>query len=252
MGIKISEIGQELNAITGDDYIIVSAKNNNIYTTKKFKPGTCINLDIESAFFGTETNNTSFDDDGHQTMNGNATVFKDELQSLLTQLKNNPADRLVENIAEGTLDFKNNAVLADYAVMNVQINHDAKIGANVYPHLHFFQNQNAMPNWMLQYRWQSNGQIKDATWKDLRMNVPAITPYVSGILVQIATVATPITPPETAGLSDVLQLRLIRDTNNASTLFTGGNDTYTGNAEALNFDIHYEINSIGSNQEYVK
>lgn len=248
----INTLPNEAASLTGNDYIEVEVFDGIKYTTKKFNPGTCINLDIESAFFGTETNNTSFDDDGHQTMTGNATVFKDELQSLLTQLKNNPADRLVANIAEGTLDFKSNAVLADYAVMNVQINHDAKIGANVYPHLHFFQNQNAMPNWMLQYRWQSNGKIKDATWKDLRMNIPAVIPYAAGVLVQIAKAATPITPPETASISDILQLRLIRDTNNASTLFTGGNDTYTGNAEALNFDVHYEINSIGSNQEYVK
>lgn len=43
MGIKISAISQELSAITGNDYIIVSAKDGTVYVTKKFKPGTMVN-----------------------------------------------------------------------------------------------------------------------------------------------------------------------------------------------------------------
>jgi hypothetical protein len=60
-----------------------------------------------------------------------------------------------------------------------------------------------------------------------------------------------ITPPVGSGLSDIVQLRIIRDTDNDSGEFTG-TDVYTGNAQALNVDVHFEVNSIGSNQEYVK
>lgn len=200
---------------------------------------------------GSETDYTEIETSGTIRMYGDATVFKDELQSLITQLKNNPADQLVINIAEGTLDFKATATLVDYAVMNVQINHDWKIGSTIFPHLHWFQNQAQTPNWLVQYRWQINGGLKDTTWK----NYPLLTntfpnPGAGETKIQISHNGG-ITPPVGAGLSDILQLRIIRDTNNDSGEFSGI-DTYTGLVNAINLDVHYEINSIGSNEEYVK
>jgi hypothetical protein len=208
-----------------------------------------IDITPETARIGGETNNTSFDSAGHQTMNGTATVFKDELQSLLLQLKNNPSDNLVVNVAEGTLDYKDSATTADYAVMNVQINHDWKIGSIVYPHLHWFQSQAGVPNWLIQYRWQINGEAKTTSWTNYPLNTQVFT-YTSGTIMQISH-NSGLTPPEGAGLSDILQLRLIRDSNNTSTEFAG-NDPVTGNVSTVNLDVHYEINSIGSDEEYVK
>jgi hypothetical protein len=43
----------------------------------------------------------------------------------------------------------------------------------------------------------------------------------------------------------------MRDTDNDSTLFTGV-DPYTGPAHALMFDVHLQIDSLGSTDEYVK
>lgn len=43
----------------------------------------------------------------------------------------------------------------------------------------------------------------------------------------------------------------MRDTDNDSTLFTGV-DPYIGPAHALMFDVHLQIDSLGSTDEYVK
>ena len=201
---------------------------------------------------GNDTDYTEIETNGTLRMYGEATVFKDELQSLLVQLKNNPADQLVLNIAEGTLDFKDTATLTDYAAMNVQINHDWKIGSTVFPHIHWFQNQAQTPNWLIQYRWQSNGGLKDTTWKNYPLDINVFTdPGAGETKIQISHNDSGITPPVGAGLSDILQLRIIRDTDNDSGEFTGV-DNYTGLAPAINVDVHFEINSIGSNEEYVK
>lgn len=262
-GIYINQISTELSSITGNDFIEVEVlQPDSSYITQKFKPGTLSNqnsnavaitggniAEIESLTAGSESNTTNFDSSGHQTMTGTATVFKDQLQSLLVQLKNNPADKLVINIAEGSLDFKDSSTTSDYAVMNIQINHDWKIGSEVFPHLHWFQSQSAVPNWLVQYRWQTNGGTKTTSWTNYPLTSNAFT-YSSGTILQISY-NSGITPPAGTGLSDILQLRLIRDTNNSSSEFSG-NDSVSGNVPALNFDVHYEINSIGSNQEYVK
>jgi hypothetical protein len=52
-------------------------------------------------------------------------------------------------------------------------------------------------------------------------------------------------------MSDILQLRLLRDNSNASGLFAGA-DPESADIEAASFDAHVEIDSFGSRQEYVK
>ena len=49
----------------------------------------------------------------------------------------------------------------------------------------------------------------------------------------------------------MIQLRLLRDTDNDSALFSG-TDAVTGNIDALQMDVHIEIDSLGSRLEYTK
>lgn len=211
---------------------------------------TFIDSSKQKSKFGIGENYSKFDTNGTLRMSGDATVYKDKLQSLLTQIKNIPSDQLIVNYAEGTLDFKDTSTLSDYALMNVQINHDWQIGSDVHPHIHWFQNQVSIPNWLVQYRWQANGQPKTTAWSNFVLDHSTFS-YTSGTILQIEGSTSRITPPINAGLSDILQLRLIRDTQNTSGLFSGV-DTYTGLARTLNFDVHYKINSIGSNEEFTK
>lgn len=198
---------------------------------------------------GTETDFTEIEADGTIISKGEATCWRDELESLIKAASNNPASRLAYDFVEGTLDYKTNATTADYATMNIQINHDWKAGSSVEPHIHWFQSQDNIPNWLLEYRWQINCEAKTTAWTRVPWAANACE-YVSGEIIQITSFGL-IAPPVGYSTSDILQLRFIRDTNNASGLFAGA-DPYTVDAKGLSADVHIEVDMFGSRQRYIK
>lgn len=133
---------------------------------------------------------------------------------------------------------------------NLQLNHDRDETSIVGPHIHWFQASSAVPNFLLQYRWQINGGAKVTSWTNLRCNI-AVTTYTSGTIHQICETPTDITPPAGSVISDIIQFRIIRDTANSSGVF-GGADTYSGVVGVLSFDLHVQINSLGSTSEFTK
>jgi len=207
-------------------------------------------LEGDNVFTGENSfGDTTFETDGTMVADSDATCFRDELNDLIKSASQNPSSHLVYDYTEGTLDFKNNCDLNDWALMNVQINHDWKVGSDVEPHVHWFQNQDVIPNWLIQYRWQKECESKTTSWTNLEWQSNACT-YVSGTINQITSFGN-ITPPTNYGISDILQLRLLRDVANASTLFST-TDTYSGDAEATSFDVHIEVDMLGSHGRYIK
>lgn len=190
-----------------------------------------------------------FQSDGSLVLYGEATAFRDEFGPLIGARLESPASKIVTNAAEGSLTFKDSATLVDYVVTPVQINHDAVTGAVVRPHVHWWQASSNIPNWLLQYRWQVNGTAKTTAWTNVKYVSHAFT-YTSGTLNQITGFGA-LTPPVGAGVSTILQLRLLRDTANASTLFSGA-DPLTGDVEAVSFDVHIQVDMLGSRGEYSK
>jgi hypothetical protein len=197
---------------------------------------------------GSGVNETLFDSTGHQTMTGTARPWRDALTDALN-IKNTGVG-VSTNAAESTVEFVNNALAAsDYLYLNIQMNHDKDPTSSIYPHIHFFQGRNAIPNFLLYYRWQKMGAEKATSWVPLKCTTLAFT-YGGTTRVNIAS-SVAIAPPTGTGLSDIVQFRICRDTNNASGLFTGA-DPYTGTVGVLAFDIHFQINSLGSTDEYTK
>lgn len=190
-----------------------------------------------------------FEADGTLKFYGDATAFRDEFGPLIGAKLESPASKIVTNAAEGTVTFKDSAALTDYISMPVQLNHDAKTGASVYPHIHWWQTTADIPNWLLQHRFQLNGSAKNTTWTDVKYASHAFT-YTSGTLNQITAFGA-LALPEGAGVSTVLQLRLLRDTANASTLFAGA-DPLTGDVDAMFYDVHIEVDMLGSHGQYTK
>ena len=200
-----------------------------------------------SLYIGSASNKTAFDTAGHQTMEGTARPWRDELGELIGKVFKGA--RISENTDEGTLDFADNCVSADdFVITNVQLNHDKDLAAALYPHLHWMQASANIPNWLLQYRWQVNGAAKVTTWTPLKMNT-TVHAY-SAAMHQICYCA-PVAVPAGSDLSDIVQFRISRDTANVSTLFDGL-DPLTGAASAMSFDVHFQINSLGSDDEYSK
>ena len=191
---------------------------------------------------------SEFEDDGTLVMHGDATAFRDEFGDI-TKLKVVGAG-ITETLTENTVGFQTNcSYTEDYLISNFQFNHDKLIGSSVFPHIHWFQTQNATPNFLVQYRWQVNGQAKTTAWSNLPMTTNAFT-YVSGTLNQI-THGAGIAAPANEGVSTILQVRVTRDKTNASTAFSGS-DTHTVTAEITSFDVHLELDTLGSRTQYSK
>lgn len=179
------------------------------------------------------------------------TYFDDLQMQVLGQQLENPGSRLTMDTTEGCLTFAANTTLSDFVIMNIQMSHGWKIGTVVYPHLHWWQeDKKNIPNWLISYRWQINGAAKTSSWTYQEWTSLVFAPATN--LNQIAKFGdTGISPPVGAGLSDILQIKLFRDTANASTKFNGA-DPLNDTASVWSFDIHYEKDQTGSDSEYVK
>jgi hypothetical protein len=188
------------------------------------------------------------DEDGVHLV-GTTTVWLDEKGQLSGAKLVSPSSKVVQDDAEGGYYYKDTATTADYIWVNIQLNHDRKHGVILSPHLHWWQGSATVPNWLLEYRYQKQGAAKTTSWSSAAWSGHAFV-YTAGTLCQI-TDFPDITPPSGDGVSDVLQVRVVRDTGNASGLF-GGVDGLVGNVYIYDFDVHKEVDGMGSKGEYVK
>jgi hypothetical protein len=128
---------------------------------------------------------------------------------------------------------------AEVAYMIAQMPHSYKLGTAIKPHVYFVQTGATAPTFKIAYRWYENNGNPLPSFITLAATGLAFT-YVSGNILQIATF------PEIPGtgidtLSSILDIALYRQDN-----------VVTGDVLVKEFDIHYQIDSNGSNQEYEK
>lgn len=177
--------------------------------------------------------------------------FDDIQTQLIGQKLESPSSHIEYYHAEGSVGFDASCSLSDYVTMSIQMSHKWKIGSVILPHLHWWQGQTAMPNWLLQYRWQINGQLKETSWTYLPWYSNTFT-WTTGTLNQITKFSqSGVVVPPTAYLSDVFQVRLLRDITNASLQFLD-TDKVAGIVYPYSFDLHFEMDSLGSTLEYTK
>jgi len=126
-----------------------------------------------------------------------------------------------------------------------QMPHSWKEGSNISPHVHWVANGNGgvddFVKWVLEYTWVNIGAVVVAeTPLSSVVHTPADASIVAGkhYLSEFADI-------NGAGktLSSMLACRLYRD---------GANDDYANTAGLLELDFHYEVDSFGSREEYVK
>lgn len=157
-------------------------------------------------------------------------------------------------VAPDQIDFNGNALVkvngfngggtspVEDVIFNVQMPHAWKEGTIIYPHVHWAPSTSGAGNvvWKLEYAWGQIGgtfpafqtivadpqSTESTAWKHKLASLPTISG--SG-----------------KTLSSILICRLYREPGDVG-------DTYTGDAALLDFDFHYEINSLGSNEEYTK
>lgn len=186
---------------------------------------------------GDENNNITIEN-GELSLNGTATVWDDLKFPLITGK--------VGILNKPDFDYDNNGYLfpqndqSEKIYLVGQIPHSYKIGSNFYPHIHWQQSAATNVVWKLDYKLFNNGSTIPSTWTTITMD-DDIFAYVSGNLAQKSKSASPIDGSGITGTSAIFLGKVYRDDN-----------TTTGDVLAFEFDLHYEKDSLGSREEYIK
>lgn len=158
--------------------------------------------------------------------------------------------RINFDYSEAAIGFDDDARYTEEALVGrIQLKHRWKHGTNLMPHIHWVQNQNAVPNWLLEIRAYNNGEVLPAYSLDTPAN-GAVFPYTSGTIVQI-TGFHEIDMSLVTEVSGWVDYKLYRDTANASGLFAGA-DPYTGTALLKELDFHFLADTLGSQGPFTK
>jgi hypothetical protein len=194
------------------------------------------------------------EDDGTDVRKGDATTWDEVSRTFVGQSLYSPAGRIDYNFIELTVDYASNALYpSDFTGLVVQAMHARKPGSDIRPHIHWIQNQGAMPNLLVGYRFYDNGAPVPGSWtlKALTASDNAFTYPGSGSIQQVTEFNLAPGTFSGMGLSFTFDCKVYRDTTNVSTLFTGA-DAYSGVWAAKYYDIHFEKDMTGSREEFVK
>jgi hypothetical protein len=129
---------------------------------------------------------------------------------------------------------------AEYVLFAEQFSHSYKNGTSIYPHVHYIQDEPEVVQFMMQYRWYNNSDAVPS-WTVIQ-TVGAVFPYVSGTTMMQMVTFLPISGAHINGVSSWFEGRLYRRVN----------DGVVGDVLVKSFDIHYEKDGVGSDEEYQK
>ena len=125
----------------------------------------------------------------------------------------------------------------------IQLPHSWAEGTVLRPHFHWMKTTSASGTvlWQLDYRWAGIGDIMDGDWTTLSSSTPTVSDDNTAYKHALTALGDLDATGQT--LSAMLICKLSR---------IGGSDTYAADAALLEFDIHYQVDSPGSQTEYVK
>lgn len=165
----------------------------------------------------------------------------DDLRFPAANLKNGSSGVPTWNNTYGLQEFS----IGDYLFCQVQLPHAWMKGTDLQPHFHWMKITSA-PNlvaWQLEYRWIKIGDVMDGSWTTLSDETPDVSDGDTAWQHALTAVGA-IPVDSTVELSDMLVCKLSR-------VATAG-ASYGARAALLEFDVHYQIDSFGSRQEYIK
>lgn len=174
---------------------------------------------------------------GNVTLTGSGTSFEDLAVPLTMAMQGATSLPHFDYTNIGYLFPQNDPAEKLYFI--VQMPHAWKQGTTIYPHVHWQQAADANVTWKMDYKWHNIGSAIPANWTTLNLATLVHT-YESGTIHQLSKSTAGIAGTD-MNISSIMQIILYRDDN-----------TYTGDAMAFQFDIHYEKDGFGSNGEYTK
>jgi hypothetical protein len=198
--------------------------------------------------------NTNFavEADGTIRMDGNASTW-DDIIVPLTLSRQGASSKPDFDVTNVGLTFIEDPTEIVYII--VQMPHSYKIGTTIYPHIHWQQTASNLPAWTLQYKWFNNGETIPATFTTITLDPDPdkadVFVYTSGNMAQISAF-TPISGAAGIGsgglsnqLKDISSMLLIK-------LYRNNTDSAPATVLGFQFDIHYEKDTQGSREAFVK
>ena len=137
----------------------------------------------------------------------------------------------------GLLFPQNNTAEVAYIIM--QFPHGRKAGSDINPHIHFTQTSASEPVFKMSYRWYDPNASAVAAFTTLTSTGCTFV-YTSGSIAQICEFPS-IDGSSQVDVSSILEVKLYRDDNVVS-----------GDVLVKEFDVHYQIDQLGSREEYTK
>lgn len=203
--------------------------------------------------FGDSTNYASMSSAGLR-LEGTSTAW-DDLMIPGTSVKttgNSPPDMAGEFVGDNTMDIYvfDGFNTMEQVFFTIQMPHCWKQGSTIYPHVHFVPTSTntgdtaeRVVRFSLEYTWAN---INDTFGSTAILNLDS-DPFVPNTNRWKHLLAKNASGIDGTGktLSSMLVCRLFRDPSNPV-------DTYPQDVAFLQFDIHYEIDSLGSELEYTK
>lgn len=181
---------------------------------------------------------------GHLPLIGDATTWDDLREPLNGDNLYSAPGKADYDWTELAVTFDpsgNIATDGDVVTQVYQLPHSCKLNSTLKLHIHWWQTDATDRQFTWQYRLQNQGSAKTAAWSapiNVSTNSNNAVAYVSGALNQI----TRLGDIDTTGLtlSSMVQIKLTRT------------DAVAGKLSATYLDLHYEIDSLGSNTEFTK
>ena len=203
--------------------------------------GTALPFTAQTATFGGETNYTTFEEDGTMKKVGDATVWLDSMVPP-TVFRTGGTSLALAELVSGI--YAHRFDHGDAIHFDLQFNHGMKVGTKIYPHIHLVNKAAivgaADVTFTLSY-----------SWANVNQSFPAVLQQADKVksfadadaLSHKVLVFDAITPTDVqGGISSILIATLTRENKGYA----------TANIFLLGFDIHYEVDTLGSREEFVK
>jgi hypothetical protein len=197
------------------------------------------------------TNGMSFASDGSPVLNGTATVFNDLVSpgtAGYSASTNPPAlSTFLASIQCYFFGDISNQANEHQVFFAVQMPHDWKDGSTIYPHIHWSPQSsvNGSVVWGFEYTWANYESAAPAAFPDRTIIYTPAAAASSGDNDKHFITSFGSVSGSGKKISSILICRLFRNSSNAL-------DTYAGSAAMLSFDIHYEIDGMGSREIFTK
>lgn len=176
--------------------------------------------------------------------------FDDLTQQFIGRKVDEISGRITYDYTECTVDFATNARYPEEPIcFTYQMSHGKKRLTPLFPHVHWFQEEDNIPNFLIAYRWYNNGaEVPTFTFAAY---IDSVFTYDSETSLLQITRFPVLSAPSDEGISSFLDIIFFRDTANGSTLFAGA-DPYTIASKMKLFDLHASTDSLGSGRQYQK